>query len=140
MFAPRKDGEFHVREFARLPAIVNGRVQPIDTMARNALLQLRSTGDVPLEQIPSWKFWQHPKKLKSTEWLMEVIAKSDLADTRPVFLIHHPDLLGQLKLQGKGVERSGLHYFSFNELKPVFGGKDKVDMFEMNKHLANHLK
>ena len=25
-------------------------------------------------------------------------------------------------------------------LKPVFGGKDKVDMFEMNKHLANHLK
>ena len=25
------------------------------------------------------------------------------------------------------------------KLKPVFGGKDKVDMFEMNKHLANHL-
>lgn len=26
------------------------------------------------------------------------------------------------------------------KLKAVFGGKDKVDMFEMNKHLANHLK
>ena len=26
------------------------------------------------------------------------------------------------------------------KLKPVFGGKDKVSMFEMNKHLANHLK
>ena len=26
------------------------------------------------------------------------------------------------------------------KLKPVFGGKDKVDMFEMNKHLAKHLK
>jgi chromatin remodeling complex protein RSC6 len=26
------------------------------------------------------------------------------------------------------------------KLKPIFGGKDKVDMFEMNKHLANHLK
>ena len=25
-------------------------------------------------------------------------------------------------------------------LKPIFGGKDAVDMFEMNKHLANHLK
>ena len=25
-------------------------------------------------------------------------------------------------------------------LKKVFGGKDKVTMFEMNKHLANHLK
>ncbi len=27
-----------------------------------------------------------------------------------------------------------------SKLKPVFGGKDRVDMFEMNKHLANHLK
>ena len=26
------------------------------------------------------------------------------------------------------------------KLKPVFGGKDKVNMFEMNKHLAGHLK
>ncbi len=27
-----------------------------------------------------------------------------------------------------------------SKLKPVFGGKDKVSMFEMNKHLAKHLK
>ena len=26
------------------------------------------------------------------------------------------------------------------KLKPIFGGKDKVSMFEMNKHLSNHLK
>ena len=26
------------------------------------------------------------------------------------------------------------------KLKPVFHGKDKVSMFEMNKHLAQHLK
>jgi chromatin remodeling complex protein RSC6 len=26
------------------------------------------------------------------------------------------------------------------KLKPVFGGNDKVSMFEMNKHLAKHLK
>lgn len=26
------------------------------------------------------------------------------------------------------------------KLKPIFGGKDRVNMFEMNKHLANHLK
>jgi chromatin remodeling complex protein RSC6 len=25
------------------------------------------------------------------------------------------------------------------KLKPVFGGKDKVTMFEMNSHLAKHL-
>jgi chromatin remodeling complex protein RSC6 len=26
------------------------------------------------------------------------------------------------------------------KLKPLFGGKDKVTMFEMNSHLAKHLK
>ena len=26
------------------------------------------------------------------------------------------------------------------KLKPVFHGKDRVSMFEMNKHLAQHLK
>ena len=26
------------------------------------------------------------------------------------------------------------------KLKPVFDGKDRVNMFEMNKHLAKHLK
>lgn len=26
------------------------------------------------------------------------------------------------------------------KLRPVFDGKDKVSMFEMNKHLAKHLK
>jgi chromatin remodeling complex protein RSC6 len=26
------------------------------------------------------------------------------------------------------------------KLKPVFGGRDRVSMFEMNKHLAQHLK
>ncbi|HEV2362752.1 MAG TPA: SWIB/MDM2 domain-containing protein [Caulobacteraceae bacterium] len=25
------------------------------------------------------------------------------------------------------------------KLKPVFGGKDRVSMFEMNKHIAKHL-
>jgi len=27
-----------------------------------------------------------------------------------------------------------------DKLKPVFHGKDRVNMFEMNKHLAQHLK
>ena len=57
---PKKDGEFHAREFGRLPVLLNGRVQPFDSLARNSLLQIRSTADLPLEEIPSWKFWHHP--------------------------------------------------------------------------------
>jgi cytochrome c-type biogenesis protein CcsB len=119
LVVPKKDGEYHVREFGTLPVLLNGRIQPLDSVARNSLLQIRSTGDVPLEQVPSWKFWHHPKKLKSTEWLLEVMARPEVADTRPVFLIHHAELLGELKLQDKGVEKSGLRYYSFNEIRPV---------------------
>ncbi|HEY5909744.1 MAG TPA: cytochrome c biogenesis protein CcsA [Verrucomicrobiae bacterium] len=119
VMAPKKDKEYHVREFARLPVLLNGRIQPFDSVARNSLLQIRSTGDLPLEQVPSWKFWHHPKKLKATEWLLEVMTRPETADTRPAFLIHHSELLGELKLQDKGVEKSGLRYYTFNELKPV---------------------
>jgi len=43
---PKKDGEFHTREFGRLPVLLGGRIQPFDSVARNSLLQIRSTGDV----------------------------------------------------------------------------------------------
>ncbi len=115
---PRKDGAFRISEFGRLPVLLNGRIQPFDSVARNSLLQIRSTGDVPLEIVPSWKFWDHPKKLKSTEWLLEVFFRADVADTRPIFLIHHPDLISELKLADRGVEKSGLRYYSFQELDP----------------------
>src|ERR1039457_7119116 len=116
---PKPDGEYHVREFGRLPVLLSGRIQPFDSVARHSLLQIRSTGDVPLEEVPSWKFWHHPKKLKSTEWLLEVMARPEVADTRPIFLIHHAELLGELKLQDKGVEKSGLRYYTFKELEPL---------------------
>ena len=126
---PKRDGEYHVREFGRLPVLLNGRIQPFDSVARNCLLQIRSTGDVPLEVVTnrfgrleypsSWKFWHHPKKLKATEWLLEVMTRPEVADSRPVFLIHHSDLLGELKLQDKGIVKSGLRYYTFDEIKPV---------------------
>ncbi len=134
VMAPKKDKEFHVREFGRLPVLLNGRIQPFDSVARNSLLQIRSTGDVPLEQVPSWKFWHHPKKLKATEWLLEVMARPEVADTRPIFLIHHAELLGELKLQDKGVEKSALRYYTFAELMPV------LDVVEEQSRKAGEFK
>jgi ABC-type transport system involved in cytochrome c biogenesis permease subunit len=114
---PRKEGEMHTSEFGRLPVLLNGRIQPFDSVARNSLLQIRSTGEVPLEEVPSWQFWRHPQKLRSTEWLLEVFFKPEIADTRPIFLIHHPDILAEFKLEEKGVEKSGLRYYSFQQIE-----------------------
>lgn len=116
---PKREGEWHTAAFGRLPVLLNGRIQPLDSVGRNALLQIRSTGDLPLEIVPGWQFWRHPKKLRSSEWLLEVMFKPEVADTRPVFLAHHPELIGELKLDDKGIERSGLRYYSFDELEPV---------------------
>ena len=113
---PKPDKDFHLQDFGRLPVLLNGRVQPFDSVGRNALLQIRSTASVPLEEKKSYEFWKHPKKLKATQWLMEAMMKPEVADTRPIFLIHHPDLLDELELRGKGKEKSGLFYFTFNEL------------------------
>ena len=116
---PKPAGTLDAAAFGRLPVLLNGRIQPLDSVARNSLLQIRSTGDVPLEEVPGWKFWHHPKKLKSTEWLLEVFFRPELADTRPIFLIHHPELISELNLSSKGVEKSGLRYYTFNEIAPV---------------------
>ena len=116
---PKADGEYHVREFGRLPVLLSGRIQPFDSVAQNSLLQIRSTGSVPLEEVPGWKFWHHPKKLKATPWLLEVMTRPEDADTRPIFLIHFSDLLTELKLQDTGVVKSALRYYTFNQLKPL---------------------
>ena len=114
---PKPDGSWHTREFGRLPVLLSGRVQPFDSVARNALLQIRGTGDLPLELVPSWQFWRHAKKLRSTEWLLEVMFKPEAADERPIFRIHHPELLSELNLQDQGIEKSGLRYYTFNQLR-----------------------
>jgi ABC-type transport system involved in cytochrome c biogenesis permease subunit len=113
---PKRDKDFHLQDFGRLPALLNGRVQPFDSVGRNALLQIRGTASVPLEEKKSYEFWKHPEKLKATQWLLEVMLKPEQADQRPIFLIHHPDLLNELNLRGKGKEKSGLFYFTYNEL------------------------
>jgi cytochrome c-type biogenesis protein CcsB len=138
---PRKEGEFHVQAFGRLPVLLGGRIQPFDSVARNALLQIRSTGDVPLEEVPAWKFWHHAKKIKGTEWLLELMTRPEVADTRPVFLIHHEELLSDLKLQDKGVEHSGLRYYTFDQLRPVLKeigeqGKEAEAIKEEEKRTA----
>ncbi|MBM3875310.1 MAG: cytochrome C biogenesis protein [Verrucomicrobia bacterium] len=134
-----KPGTFAANEFGRLPVLLNGRVQPLDSVGRNALLVLRGTASVPLEgngangawgafdQLAKdggmterkwYQFGKHPRRLKPSAWILEVLCNPAVADTRHAFLVHHPDLLGQLSLQEKGVERSGLRFYTFNDLAP----------------------
>jgi ABC-type transport system involved in cytochrome c biogenesis permease subunit len=113
--SPKEDG-FAIQEFGKLPIVKDGRHQPVDSLARNSLLQLRGKQTANYEP---WKgSFDHPKIVSATEWLMEVMMNPLVADTRPVFRVDHPDLKGLLNLpMEKGFETDGKH-FSWSQIQP----------------------
>ncbi len=138
LFMAPADKTFAVSEFAKVPLVFNGRVQPMDSLARNSLIQIRGITEVPLEgngADGAWGTWEEllpkgnelterkwyqfskrPKKLKPSEWLLELLCNPTKADERYVFVINHPDLRSLLKLEG-GLEKSGLHFYRFNDIR-----------------------
>jgi len=107
---PPRDQAFQSREFGRIPVLLEGRVQPLDSVARNALLQLRAKQSVRITDATTGKTLS---TLSALEWFKEVLFQAELADTRPTFRIDHPEVLSLLKVQ-----REDKH-FSFAELQPA---------------------
>lgn len=108
--SPTSKAEFDSVGFGRLPAVLNGRLQPLDSVARNALLVMRGKQAVALDDRTM---------LPAREWLLEVAFKPEVADTRKVFRIDHPDLRGLLKLPVDGP-----NYFAFDQVK---GSLEEID-------------
>ena len=104
-FAPllkdSREGEFDIASFGRLPCVHNGRIQPLDSIARNTLLMLSNRQSV-----------QHGQnRMEAVRWLLEVIAKPEPAAQMRVFRIDHPDIRVVL-----GLEDSKEKRFTFNEI------------------------
>jgi ABC-type transport system involved in cytochrome c biogenesis permease subunit len=114
-----KPETFAVQEFGRLPVLTNGRIQPIDSLARNSLLQLREKQTANLEP---WKsvFFEHPQIISGTEWAMGMMMNPQKADQWPVFRIDHPELKSLLGLPAEADKEKhddGKHY-SWSQLSP----------------------
>jgi ABC-type transport system involved in cytochrome c biogenesis permease subunit len=113
-----KPGTFAANEFGQLPIVANGRVQPLDTFARNSLLQLREKQKANLEP---WKEWyQGPKMLTASQWLMDMTLNPAVADTHPVFRIDNPELKGLLALPmvADTATRTDGKHFSWLQIQP----------------------
>jgi ABC-type transport system involved in cytochrome c biogenesis permease subunit len=106
---------FPVSEFAQLPVLLNGRIQPLDSVARNALLQLRGTQSIPR--------FESGNGVRAIEWLLELLAQDPKADQRKVFRIHHPDLLRDLDLPVR--RGKTLQFYSYAELESKLGALDR---------------
>jgi len=109
----RPSDGFDFKSFGSLPVVSNGRVQPIDSLARNALLAIQAKQKVPGDDAPS----------SPAEWLAELSFKSAIADTRKIFLIHHDDIFGII-----GLTRADGKSFSFDQLKPSFEALQKESL------------
>jgi ABC-type transport system involved in cytochrome c biogenesis permease subunit len=97
--APRNSGAFDVNGFSRLPALVNGRVKPLDTMARTTLLTLQGRQRVTTRD---------GRTLTPVEWFLDVIYRPELANSYQTFEVVHPDVLALLDLtpaEGAGGKR-----------------------------------
>ncbi len=109
-----------LKEFGQLPAVKDGRHQPMDSMARNSLLILRKKQT--LNQEP-WKGqFDKPKIVPAIDWLMELMMEPSVADTRPCFRIDHDDVKNLLQVPrdaGEAGQTDGKHY-SWNQIAAHF--------------------
>jgi hypothetical protein len=108
---------FLIGEFARLPVVMNDRVQMIDSVARAGLFRIRGTFTVPTGRARPWQIWALPRPLEASEWLLELLTKPDAADARRIFPIHAPALIAALHLSAAA---DGSAYYTFAELRRGF--------------------
>ncbi len=95
---------FDLEGFAGLPVLEGGRVKPLDSVARNALLVIRGKQDFAFEG----------RKVGAREWLLDVLHRPDVAERQPIFVIDDPEVLGLL---GRTV--SANRYHAFQDLVPA---------------------
>ncbi len=108
---PHNSSDFDVIGFGRLPVLVNGRIKPLDTVARTSLLQLQSRQRVVLPVVAKDA---EPPELTPDEWLLDVFFRGDTADTYQTFEIVHPDVLTLFNLTpDAGLDNKR---FSYNQL------------------------
>lgn len=89
LFPSRIPRDHDLAAFGRLPVLVNGRIKPIDTVARTSLLVLQGRQQVA---IPGGR------SLAPVEWLLDTLYRPAVANTYAVFEIVHPDVLTLLNL------------------------------------------
>ncbi len=99
---------FQYSAFGKLPVLLNGRVQPFDSVARNALLDIHGTQTVRPSADSTDKTILSPM-----EWLLEAMAKPEEADKRRIFRLENQQLRALLNSS-----EGRLGQVSFQQIKP----------------------
>jgi len=134
-----KDKDFAFSQFGQLPVVFDGRLKPMDSVARNSLLEIRQKQTLNTEP---WKGWnENPKIIPGAEWLAYVMMDPAVADDWPTFRVDNPDLISLLKLPDRDVAKKsdGKHY-SWNQMQPSLDAfekeNDRVEKIEAASRTA----
>ncbi len=99
--------DYNFDAFGRLPVLVNGRVKPLDTVARTTLLRIREN------QSPRGT---DGRAITPAEWLLDTCFNPVAARQHRIFKIMNPEVLALLRLtSGDGDAKK---YFSYIQLEP----------------------
>ncbi|HUL52658.1 MAG TPA: cytochrome C biogenesis protein, partial [Opitutaceae bacterium] len=116
LLPPRAASDFDLRGFGRLPILLNGRIKPLDTVARTSLLVMQGRQRLAAPD---------GQPVQPIEWLLDVLFNPSVADSYQDFLIENPEVLAIF-----GPEAGAQKRFSYNELR---GGLAEL---ERQEHLA----
>ena len=100
MTAPASAQVDSLREFERIPVLSNGRIMPMDSFARNTLLQL--SGRRELGRDPA---------VPASAWLAQTLFQPDHPGGHPLFLVNHPDVARAI-----GIEPEKERRYTFEQL------------------------
>ena len=103
LFRHDRHGGFEMQKLGRIPVLLNGRIKPLDTVARTSLLIIHGKQTLRTEE----------GSLTPMDWLAEVLMKSQQANERKIFVMRNPETLTAVGLNAEAGK-----YFSFNDLFP----------------------
>ena len=103
LFQHDRRGGFEMEKFGRIPVLLNGRIKPLDTVARTSLLIIHGKQTLATDE----------GTLTPIDWLAEVLMKQSVAQDRKIFVIRNPETLAAL-----GWQPDAGKYFSFREFIP----------------------
>ena len=113
---PAPKTPFQIDEFGKLPTVLEGRIQPLDSVARNTLLVMRSKTTLSLDgeeaTMTTMDRTVKAKRMSAIEWLLEVMTRPEQADKRKLFRIDHPEVQSMLKLP------ENEKHFSYEQIQP----------------------
>ena len=104
--SPNAADGFDYESFGRLPVLQDGRIKPIDTVARNSLLLIR--GKQTLRHEGS--------KIEPVVWLLQVLSGDHRTHEYPVFAVDNPEISGLMRMKHEG--RPKLSFAQFGEFLP----------------------